>query len=65
MAHYSSRVYLRLIWDNFKLMPPMLILALTVGGYLEREDDLRNTKFRDKSALYGGTVKPGDPPSWP
>ncbi|CAH1647885.1 unnamed protein product [Spodoptera littoralis] len=36
-----------------------------VGKYLDDQETLRMTNFRDKSMLYGGTVKPGDPPSWP
>ncbi|KAI5646977.1 MNLL subunit domain-containing protein [Phthorimaea operculella] len=36
-----------------------------IGKYLDDQETLRMTNFRDKSALYGGRVKEGDPPSWP
>ncbi|KAG6443208.1 hypothetical protein O3G_MSEX002736 [Manduca sexta] len=36
-----------------------------IGKYLDDQETLRMTNFRDKSALYGGNVKEGDPPSWP
>lgn len=35
------------------------------GWFLDIKETERMTMFRDKSALYGGRVKPGDPPSWP
>ncbi|XP_015171491.1 PREDICTED: NADH dehydrogenase [ubiquinone] 1 beta subcomplex subunit 1 [Polistes dominula] len=35
------------------------------GSYLDRQENLRLTKFRDKSALYGRELAPGEPPSWP
>lgn len=35
------------------------------GAYLDDQETLSMTNFRDKSALYGGLVKEGDPPSWP
>ncbi|XP_013184847.1 uncharacterized protein LOC106130539 [Amyelois transitella] len=36
-----------------------------IGKFLDDQETLRMTKFRDKSCLYGGRVKEGDPPSWP
>ncbi|OWR54279.1 uncharacterized protein LOC116777404 [Danaus plexippus] len=36
-----------------------------IGKYLDDQETLRMTNFRDKSALYGGRLKEGDPPSWP
>ncbi|XP_045510259.1 uncharacterized protein LOC123705508 [Colias croceus] len=36
-----------------------------IGKYLDDQETLRMTNFRDKSALYGGRVKEGDAPSWP
>lgn len=35
------------------------------GSFLDQQETLRMTNFRDKSALYGGKVKEGDPPTWP
>ncbi|KAK0181153.1 hypothetical protein PV327_003459 [Microctonus hyperodae] len=29
------------------------------------QEDFRMGRFRDKSALYGRELKPGEPPSWP
>jgi len=34
------------------------------GKYIDDVERERTTMFRDKSALFGGSVKPGDPPSW-
>lgn len=42
-----------------------IILAIIVGQYFDRQDVVRQSRFRDRSYLYGGTVKEGDPPSWP
>ncbi|PZC77606.1 uncharacterized protein LOC110376630 [Helicoverpa armigera] len=36
-----------------------------VGKYLDDQETLRMTNFRDKSKLYGPKYKAGDPPSWP
>ena len=36
-----------------------------VGWFLDREETLRMTAFRDKSALYGRQLKDGEQPSWP
>ncbi|XP_041987032.1 uncharacterized protein LOC121738845 [Aricia agestis] len=36
-----------------------------IGKLLDDAETLRMTSFRDKSRLYGGKVKEGDPPSWP
>ncbi|XP_047357945.1 NADH dehydrogenase [ubiquinone] 1 beta subcomplex subunit 1 [Vespa velutina] len=45
-----------------------LILPITgfiIGSYLDNQEDLRLTKFRDKSALYGRELAPGESHSWP
>ncbi len=34
------------------------------GKYLDDSERDRSISYRDKSALFGGNVKPGDPPSW-
>uniref|UniRef100_E2J7F7 Putative NADH dehydrogenase n=1 Tax=Triatoma matogrossensis TaxID=162370 RepID=E2J7F7_9HEMI len=39
--------------------------ALLVGKYLDDQETLRMTRFRDKSALYGRTLGPDEKPSWP
>lgn len=55
----------------FGITPRLAKLSLlpftgcAIGWYLDRQETLRMTLFRDKSALYGGNVKPSDPPSWP
>ncbi|KAF6200846.1 hypothetical protein GE061_005293 [Apolygus lucorum] len=36
-----------------------------VGKYLDDQETLRMTRFRDKSALYGRKLAPGEQPSWP
>ncbi|XP_028176264.1 uncharacterized protein LOC114364345 [Ostrinia furnacalis] len=36
-----------------------------IGKYLDDQETLRMTNFRDKSKLYGGRVKEGEAPSWP
>ena len=46
------------------------VWAVIVGGgilacnELEQNERDRCNKFRDKSQLFGGKVKEGDPPSW-
>lgn len=35
------------------------------GAYLDYQETLRMTLFRDKSALYGRELKEGEQPSWP
>lgn len=36
-----------------------------IGSYLDHLENLRMTKFRDRSALYGRQLKEGEQPSWP
>lgn len=36
-----------------------------IGSYLDYQETLRMTLFRDKSALYGRQLKEGEEPSWP
>jgi len=36
-----------------------------IGHKLDKMESERMTTFRDKSALYGRELKPGEPPSWP
>ncbi|KDR07695.1 hypothetical protein L798_02749 [Zootermopsis nevadensis] len=36
-----------------------------LGWWLDRMETERMTLFRDKSALFGRELKPGDKPSWP
>ncbi|XP_072931338.1 uncharacterized protein ND-MNLL [Epargyreus clarus] len=54
----------------FGITPRYIWLALPMAGFyigkfLDDQETLRMTNFRDKSMLYGGKVKEGDPPSWP
>ncbi|GLH01760.1 AGAP000849-PA-like protein, partial [Gryllus bimaculatus] len=49
-------------------MAIMSLLPLTgfgIGCYLDHKETERMTMFRDKSALYGRVLKPGEAPSWP
>lgn len=41
------------------------MIGFTIGGYLDYQDTLRMTKFRDKSALYYRELKEGEKPTWP
>nr|KAF7420433.1 hypothetical protein H0235_010730 [Vespula pensylvanica] len=41
------------------------ITGFLIGSYLDHQENLRLTKFRDKSALYGREVASGQPHSWP
>lgn len=42
------------------------IAGYLTGKYVDDQETLRMTTFRDKSQLYGGKIrKEGDPPSWP
>jgi len=36
-----------------------------IGHKIDKMETERMTMFRDKSALYGRELKPGEPPSWP
>lgn len=40
-------------------------IGFLFGGYLDYQENLRLTMFRDRSALYGRELKHGEPPSWP
>ena len=42
-----------------------VILGFNIGSLIDRSDTNSMVIFRDKSSLYGGRVKEGDPPSWP
>ncbi len=39
-------------------------IAFYTGKAIDEHFELKCTKFRDKSGLYGFQVKEGDPPSW-
>ncbi|XP_026742389.1 uncharacterized protein LOC113504326 [Trichoplusia ni] len=36
-----------------------------IGKFLDDQETLRMTNFRDKSSLYGGLVEDGEKPTWP
>lgn len=36
-----------------------------IGKFLDDQETLRMTNFRDKSCLYGENVKMGETPTWP
>ena len=42
----------------------VLVFSVTLGNYIDKQDMYRQTRFRDKSALYGKEKGPDDPPSW-
>ena len=53
-------------WGRQCFIPMMFpSLGFLLGWWLERKEDERMTRFRDKSALYGRTLAPGEKPSWP
>lgn len=37
----------------------------SLGWVVNRLETERLTSYRDKSALFGRELKPGEPPSWP
>ncbi|XP_075229525.1 NADH dehydrogenase (ubiquinone) MNLL subunit [Lycorma delicatula] len=39
--------------------------AFFVGKYLDDLETERMIRFRDRSALFGRTLAPGEKPSWP
>lgn len=41
------------------------IVGWNIGAIVDRSDTESMVIWRDRSALYGGKVKEGDPPSWP
>lgn len=41
------------------------IISFNLGSVFDRSDTNRMIFFRDRSQLYGGHVKEGQPPSWP
>ncbi|KAL0118330.1 hypothetical protein PUN28_009165 [Cardiocondyla obscurior] len=60
MAGPSHRHIWKLYWT--------LIFPFTgfmIGRKLDSLETERLSGFRDKSALYGRELKPGEPPSWP
>ena len=60
----APKITLSMIWHSHK---PLLVIipALVIGHFFDVVERERLIRFRDKSALFGGQVKPGDPPSWP
>lgn len=57
------KIPLSMVWYYHKRL--LLVIPVYLGGkFLDDIENTRLTRFRDKSALYGGKVKPGDPPSW-
>lgn len=55
-------------WELIKDIPLFIspiVFGYCVGSFLQRHEDNRMSRFRDKSALYGREMKPGEPPSWP
>lgn len=42
-----------------------VFFGYNIGSMIDRSDTNSMVIFRDRSALYAGNVKEGDPPSWP
>ncbi|XP_053971374.1 NADH dehydrogenase [ubiquinone] 1 beta subcomplex subunit 1 [Hylaeus volcanicus] len=42
-----------------------IAVAGTLGFYYNRMESERLSCYRDKSALFGRELKPGEAPSWP
>jgi len=40
-------------------------MGFCLGHKIDLMETERMSLFRDKSALYGRELKPGEPPSWP
>ena len=52
---------------SYRVQALVLTICLSgayFGHYLEKQEVNRMTRFRDKSALYGGNKGPDDEPSW-
>ncbi|CAH0386859.1 unnamed protein product [Bemisia tabaci] len=49
----------------YKYSFPAFLAVFAAGKFLDDKEKERTSRFRDKSAMFGGHVKPGDPPSWP
>lgn len=47
---------------GYMLVP---LFGFYLGSILDRKETERMVMFRDKSALYGRTLKEGEEPSWP
>ncbi|XP_024220093.1 NADH dehydrogenase [ubiquinone] 1 beta subcomplex subunit 1 [Halyomorpha halys] len=46
----------------------LVVFPLTgflIGKYIDDFESSRMVRFRDKSALYGRVLAPGEKPSWP
>ncbi|XP_063546861.1 uncharacterized protein LOC134754458 [Cydia strobilella] len=41
------------------------LTGFLIGKFVDDQETLRMTNFRDKSCLYGPNKKECDPPSWP
>lgn len=52
-----------LIKDAVVMVLPFV--GFGIGWYMDRKETERMIKFRDRSALYGRILKPGEQPSWP
>lgn len=55
----------RPLWFQYMLAVPGTITVLLIGKWFDKQGSLHMTRFRDKSALYGRELKPGEPHSWP
>lgn len=40
-------------------------VGMYIGWFFDRKETERMVRFRDKSALYGRELKPGEKPTWP
>jgi len=64
MSYLSARWNI-IGWNKYwPIMFGLGFAGYQFGKYIDDQEKLRSTSFRDKSVLFGGNVKPGDPPSW-
>ncbi|CAK1588049.1 unnamed protein product [Parnassius mnemosyne] len=63
----KSSLKIKKVYGDWQVHTSQLlpITGFFIGKFLDDQETLRMTNFRDKSCLYGGNVKEGDPPSWP
>ncbi|XP_044014722.1 NADH dehydrogenase [ubiquinone] 1 beta subcomplex subunit 1 [Aphidius gifuensis] len=64
MSWYWKHPLRPAVFKNFGIATLTFATAFALGHWFDRNEDERMTKFRDKSALYGRTLAPGEKPSW-
>ncbi|KAK8384425.1 hypothetical protein O3P69_009315 [Scylla paramamosain] len=70
-APFYSGVVARMFFNHVKIDRKLMLGILVpltgyyLGSLLDRTETNRLVMFRDKSALYGRELAPGEKPSWP